>query len=223
MRTTGLFVLMLVAAFFVSSAQAAPVNITILNAGFEDGPEGVVNEADHWDKNPIADPNRIYFAPTEAPAGYTHGRALSMMGYANKWAQQTLAGVEASQFTQYTVDFLSGMRPFGDDPWDVDVRVSIWDITNDVELGGQTITFSYNGTPTALEEIPFTAKQAIINVDTSGLSNEAVALRFTHATATGSFTRTALVDNVSMTAIPEPASLVLLGLGGLLMLRRRQA
>ncbi len=142
------------------------------------------------------------------------------------------AGLDLSDYSSYTVGFDYGHR---NDSATTTVGtfyldIALWDLTNNVQVGStQTVNITSTGqrTPLANQNL-FTSGSVTFNFDNSIYTTESVGIRFTHAgTSAGAdgsqtFNATILLDNVSVTAIPEPTAALLGGFGLLSLLRRRR-
>ncbi|MCP5536902.1 MAG: PEP-CTERM sorting domain-containing protein [Akkermansiaceae bacterium] len=151
---------------------------------------------------------------------YGTGRVAALKQVSGNYYQQTI-GLVGEQ-TGVQVDFLGGYRAhssYSTAARNISIEVSLWDATLNVELASTTIDYAYLAAGNALA-----AESKVLTYTSANGAND-LALRFTNVSAnpSGANPNTALIDGVSITAVPEPSSAALLGLGGLaLILRRRK-
>lgn len=192
------------------AAVADPV--TVLNADFEAGADN--NSAASWSDTGA---NAYYLA---GEGTYSSGRAASLQDGA--YTQQDLGIAANSYLGDWTISFDKGFR---DDFFTgtANVAVSLIDAVDSTVFASGN--FSVTGTGSAnTGAIVFSADSVVL--DMSGVSSvNNVILKFENTTGGGGspWERTGLVDNVSVTAIPEPATMGLLAAfgGGLLFIRRK--
>ncbi|NWK55676.1 PEP-CTERM sorting domain-containing protein [Verrucomicrobiaceae bacterium N1E253] len=157
----------------------------------------------------------------ESITGYGTGRVAAMKGVSNAYHQQILGGVDAGTNGSYVINYDGGIRyhsSYSSAARTVTLRVALWDATTNTELAFVDVGTAYSNAETTLH-----AREHTLTYDPTGLDGNDLALRFSNATATGVNINTVLVDNITITAVPEPSSAALLGLGGLtLILRRRK-
>lgn len=202
----------------------AQIPIPVLNASFED-PTLPVGEITTW-QNPGATPEWtitgvpnneagfLHMTTTTSPYGFIDAQ-LAADGNNVLWmhdgqATQTLADTLIAG--EYTLGVLvshrmeSGNPPgFGPNPYDIDLLVNGSPLTADSKVlptTDGTIWQLATATYTILDGDPLIGGTLGVRLSSGGVQQ--------------------LYDSVSLTYIPEPTSLALLGLAGLAMLRRRR-
>ena len=164
-----------------------------------------------------------YVEPIDAYGSGNVG-ALKAIAVPN-YFDQPLAGVDAS-IGQITVNYDGGIRwhsSYNATARDITLRVSLWDVTDDVELAGTDVVTTYANT--AANKI-LHARSHVLSYDPTGLAGHDLAVRFeniTVITASNASGNAVLFDNIE--AIPEPATLGMVALfgGGIFFLRRKLA
>ena len=119
----------------------------------------------------------------------------------------------------YTITFDTFARPGSEFGSTLVAELYAWDGTGSLSTDG-TLIGSYTAINAVIDNPA--ANSATFSVGSSSTDN--VFLRFGATTGAGAGYQQAVIDTVSVdfTAIPEPSSMALLGLGGLAALRRRK-
>ncbi len=164
----------------------------------------------------------------EAVPGSTWGRSMQLKSDGGNLVEQTLTltdlGVmDAATFGSFTVGLDYGYRRDAVTNGDHTLRISLWNVTDNVELAGQDLLIANPGVGAN------SLAAAVFNLsydNTAGsLAGDSIAIRITSISADlagNSWQRTAMVDNVAITAVPEPATVLLGSLGLIGLLRRRR-
>ncbi|MCP4375940.1 MAG: PEP-CTERM sorting domain-containing protein [bacterium] len=136
----------------------------------------------------------------------------------NGYVQQSFLAGEATAGTygSFTVTMDLGIR--SNSGVTMPLRVEIWNVTDDVSLASETYTYPTSGTG-------FIETKAFSLSYNNGAQDagDEIALRITNATSSNvEWETTTWLDNVTVEAVPEPATMSLLALGGLGVLARRR-
>ncbi len=167
--------------------------------------------------------------------GIDNRPALMKNTGAGNYLEQTLAGVDAGTNGTYTVGMDLGLRQHEYYTRDthanptqagdiLTLRVSLWDTTADVELDWTELTREFPALPFTNDVDNMTPESFDLTI-TGGVSGHGVAIRFTHMTPLDLAAdeklgyKQIMFDDV--TVVPEPATMALLALGGLGLLKRR--
>jgi len=227
MKTTAALIPALLALLSVTESQAA--TITLANGNFQ---------ANQWNSY-----TNFYSASNPAPDGWrssitdggpgNYGEPLSplpgiiafLQDRGGNYYQQGLTAsdqgaVDATTFSSYTVRFDYGYRRESATSGDINLLVQLWNTTDNALLATDTVTMQDPGV--GLNSL--TPGNVVLAYDNTlgSLTGNAIAIRFVHAgNGSKGFNATAMLDNVSITAVPEPSSAVLLGLAGVPILLRR--
>ncbi len=145
-------------------------------------------------------------AYVEPISGYGSGAVGALKATKlDNYFQQQIGGIHAGMTNSFTVNYDGGIRYHGTypaDARDITLRVSLWDVTADVELAGTDVVTAYTNTATSLE-----ARTHVLAYDNTGLDDHLVALRFENTTIntnTAAFSGSAvLFDNIVLLG-PEP-------------------
>lgn len=166
-------------------------------------------------------------------SGFTGDRLALLKSDGGNYIQQALSmgesgAVDATSFNRYTVNFNYGYRRDSTTNGDLTLRVSLWNTTDNLELAGQNFTITNPGTGAN----SMSAQVANLSYDNTqaSLLGDTIALRITNTTAdlaANAFQRTGMVDDFTVTAVPEPSAYALFGAGSLaafaFVRRRRRA
>lgn len=222
--------------FAALAASASAATLTVTNGDFNAGvwnSNGATKSPAAWTQSLTTAGN--YGQSTPATPNLT-SIAAHFQDRNNNYYVKNLTtdnvGLDLSDYNSYTVAFDYGHR---NDSATTTVGtffldISLWDLTNNVQVGAtQTVNIVSTGqrTPLANQNL-LTSSSVTFSFDNSLYTNQAVGIRFTHAgTSAGAdgsqtFNATILLDNVTVTAIPEPSAALLGGLGLLSLLRRRR-
>lgn len=166
---------------------------------------------------------------------YVYGSTSNVLAFwgAGAYAQQSFSAGEATvgSYSSYTVNFDSGWRGFNSPTaTGFSVTFSLINLTDDLLISSQTYNFPVPGAAISNTYSPIAqGNTVIINYDNSlgSMVGDTIALRIS---GTGSpnqggnnFNNTGWIDNVTVTAVPEPGAALLGGIGMLALLRRRRA
>ncbi len=172
----------------------------------------------------------IYYDPSEASAPDDIAYIMSS-GSSSGPDFQTISqnlssfnfGLNASSFSSWTVSFDAGFRDDVGQTGTVAMRVAL------VDLG---LDGAYQSSDAILDSFSFSRSNNLVPVDLSpevatlnfsSTSTNDVGLIFQNLETGATFQRTGMVDNISVTAVPEPGSACFIGLAGLGLLLRRRA
>jgi hypothetical protein len=212
----------------ISASQAATIQLS--NADFNTGTGLTATSWIQTDGTGANSAPSNYWQGAGLVSGITTGAIYVKSDGANFIQQaftQTidLTPVDATTFNSYTVAFDYGFRHDGTfNASNHTIRVSLWNVTDGVEVAGTDLVIA---PPVASGANSLTGGSFNLNYDnTAGtLAGDQLAIRFTSTSADlggNAWQRTAILDNVSITAVPEPSAALLGGLGVLaLFLRRR--
>lgn len=168
----------------------------------------------------------IYASGGGIPAGT---RVLSLKRSDN-WVQQSFDTneVTAESFGTFVVTFDSGWRNNTSSiSNDITLLFEIRNVTDGGVLASNTYDFPPNTPSNLLDNyrVIQTGNTIVLNYDNSlaSLAGDEIALRMTTLNAVNSFNPTGWIDNISVTAVPEPGSLAVLGIacGGFWFSQRR--
>lgn len=225
-----------IAGLLTGAVHAAPIQ----NGGFELGTGPGPDNATFWDWTPNANGMRVTSLDNSTPTALISPAFGSYFGYAENGAGTQASG-EISQFgAQVPVGnpiltfwwrFFTNETPSTgfNDRFTVRIDGSITlsatvadvDTTTMITTDGPLLTPS--GAPGQNQSFArYTEDWALYSLNASALAGEFVTITFRIQDAGASHNQSSgfAIDNVE---IPEPASLSLLGLGGLLLVRRRRA
>lgn len=222
-----LFVLMCVC--FVSMTQAA---IVITNGDFQtNAPASNTWNVDSWfDTYPTPDGQTnnwwweaTWYGPTVSPTG-TSVMGLSYMFDTTNWAYQSV-GTNSEALTELKLQYDVGSFTDAGVARDLGVTVSIYESdgtfvgADEVDVDGAAGITLIDSVSTLYGSVAVgTYLTDIITLDLSTAGSGELFLRFENYAGTVDKPWTA-IDNVQI--VPEPATLALLGLGGLLLRRKR--
>ncbi len=186
-------------------------SLTLLNGNFESGSTDSL--ADNWTERSGESDSSVYFKPGQGyynESGSILNRAASIMSTGTAYLQQTLNGVQANQYDTYKIFFDIGYRNDAFNNGNITkIRVSIWNITNNVELAGEDIVVGFPGVDSSQSPnvgMITPARRVVLNVNRSVLSTQQVALRFANSyVSSPAYTATAVIDNVSIDGFARTA------------------
>lgn len=212
-------------AALITSAEAA--TLIVSNGDFSSLVDA--NTATNWtDLEPTT--NSVYYNPLEASApdniAYIFSSGNATAGQFNGFVQNLStfnAGLTASTYGDYTINFDAGFRDDLTQTGTVNFRVALVDLgadgvyqqSTDLVLASSDFSRTKDSTPVNL-----TAES--VNLTFSSASTNQVGLVFFNTNTVNTFQQTGMIDNISVTAIPEPSSFALLGAAGTLLLLRRR-
>lgn len=240
-RSTTLHGASIAAAAFVALLPDTALNaatITLINGDFEGG----VNNATDFDPNgwtTTEASNKVYAAAGISPITSTvlHIKDIDTSGTPQSSVLQNLSanngGLTAASYGDYTLTLDLGWRTDktggGTATGNATLRFSLVDFNNPTIVFGFT-DFTLAQRPTPLNNVyALTEDDKAINIaydhTQSGLGSANIGLLITRTDGDSPGTENESVmwiDNLSMTAIPEPSAALLGGLGLLGLLRRRR-
>jgi hypothetical protein len=201
-------------------------DLGITNGDFQtNAPAGNVANVDSWfdpiDANPGNWWETTWYGPTVSPNG-TSVMGLSYMWKTTNWAYQSI-GTNSSALASLALSFDVGSFTDAGSNRDLGVTVSIYktdgtfvgaDGTDIVGAAGVTLVDSVSVMNNVASGAYITQN---VTLDLSNAGSGELFLRFVNYAGTVGEPWTA-IDNVSI--VPEPATMLLLGLGGLLLKRR---
>ncbi|MCK4564245.1 MAG: hypothetical protein KAU94_06205 [Verrucomicrobia bacterium] len=201
------------------AVAASADTVTVLNADFELGANPV---ADSWTRVDGAGVNSSPSCYAETVGGFGTGRNMHLKSDGGNYIQQLLvlsdAGVmDATTYNDFTIGMDYGQRQNGSDS---NIRIALWNTTTGIELAGadQVITGAIETWILGSWNLTYNS-----SAQTFG---DAIALRITNLDPDlggDAWRNTASIDNVTVTAIPEPATMGLLAAfgGSILFIRRK--
>lgn len=198
----------------------AATTISLGNAGFQDSgqdtnpPEWTVTEA-------LAGGAYVYATGGGIPSGTN---VLAFQARNGTTVSQAFSGAEATvgDFSSYTVSFDAGWRNNTAATNDITIRFSLWNFTTDSEIDGANYTLPPDSPSNATDTYRVVTTGETVTLNDSGAnSGDEIGLRMTTITSRNSFNPTGWVDNISVTAVPEPST-GLLALAGFALLARRR-
>ncbi len=135
----------------------------------------------------------------EPITGYGSGNCAALKAEGGNYLQQVLSGVDPTTANGFVISYDGGIRYnslYNTGERDITLRVSLWDVTDDVELSGVDVVTAYASSATSLE-----ARLHLLSYDPTGLAGHEIALRFANTTENpvgGANSNQALFDNVSV-------------------------
>ncbi|HBG27145.1 MAG: hypothetical protein A2Y10_18585 [Planctomycetes bacterium GWF2_41_51] len=193
------FKLIIVFLFSFVIADLNADTITISNPGFETGPDG--QTATNWDEPG----GGAYFLPGAGTynegTGIIYGRAATMPSDGTVCIQQILDGITANDYDRYEASFYIGYKNDYHSTANIVVRVSLWDITTNSEIAGETLIISAPGVDSSQHPNVdmIVSRTVVFSLDSTVLPSNPIAVRFHNQTSySPSDYAIAVVDNVSM-------------------------
>jgi hypothetical protein len=137
----------------------------------------------------------------EPISGYGSGNCAALKALGGNYYQQVLTGVDAGTAGSYIVSYDGGIRYHssytGPAGRTITLRISLWDVTADVELAGVDAVDTYSSSATSLQ-----ARSHTLVYNNTGLAGHTLALRFANTTvlegSTTANNNQTLIDNVSL-------------------------
>lgn len=205
-----------------AAPAASAVLITVTNGDFQTDVGQASTVATGWTAVNGAgtnNPPSNYFQ--NDISGFTGDRLALLKSDGGNYIQQDLStgasgAVDATSFNGYIVNFNYGYRRDSTTNGDLTLRVSLWNTTDNLELAGQNFTITNPGTGAN----SMSAQVANLSYDNTqaSLFGDTIALRITNTTADlagNAWQRTGMVDDFTVTAVPEPSAYALFGAGSL--------
>lgn len=204
--------------------HAASINVS--NADFS---INATSTATDWADIEVGGAN-VYYITSEAssPDGvaYLMSSGSSLSPNFNGIVQNlsvTNAGLTAASYTSYTISFMAGFRDDVGQTGAINMSVALVDLgsdgiyqSSDTILASWLFSRSADATPADM-----TAEVAHLNVNSS--STNQIGLVFLNENIGTTWQQTGMIDNISITAVPEPSIALLGGMGLLGLIRRRRA
>lgn len=209
----------------VLAASAAAATITVTNGNFQSS--GHNTNPTGWTVNDTTNDSVYVWANGFGglPAG-TNVAAIKANDGAYLQQAFNTADATAGSYNSYTVGFDYGWRSNSAPVPTVEFIFHIWNFTDNISIASQTRTFTSPTTQNNVYRVLGTDQTVTITYDNTlpGLTGDTIGLRVEMNTtaAANAIDPTAWIDNVSITAVPEPAAALLGGLGLLGLLRRRR-
>lgn len=204
------------------AAHSSAATLTLANSNFQ--ASGNNSDPAGWTPNEPAQTSvYVWAANGGIPAGTN---VLAMWGAGGQYAQQSFPTSEATaeEFGTFTIGFDTGWRGrIANEPFSF--TFSIVNVTDNLVLGSATYNLP---TPAATTANTYAVVATGLTVEISydntvgSLIGDTIALRITGSGTTNNFNNTAWVDNLTVSAVPEPTTALLGGIGMLVLLRRRR-
>ncbi len=212
--------LVLVLALMAGTAQAV---LVITNGNFENNaPLSNVTDVDSWFDPQATDAawwEATWYGPTVSPTK-TSVMGLSYMWETENWGYQSI-GVNDEGLTELELRFDVGSFTDAGGDRDLGVTFSLYQFTmpaDDVDIA-KTLIDSFSLTTGALAAGEYLTLTGTLDLSSANDTDELYLYINNFATETGE--PWTAIDNVQI--IPEPATMVLLGLGSLALLRRKKS
>lgn len=210
-------------------SQSTAATLTLINGDFQTS--GNNTNPTGWTTNEPTQTSVYVYAGNATTPGAggipAATNVLAMWGNGGQYAQQSFLTSEATaeDYNSFTVGFDTGWRGrIAGQAFTY--TISLVNVTDNLVLGSATYSFT---TPSATvgNTYAVAATGQSVNItynNTLGsLVGDTIALRITGAGTVNDFNNTAWLDNITVSAVPEPTSALLGGLGMFALLRRRRA
>lgn len=213
-------------ALVVAASSASAAVITVANGDFETGADPA---AASWDRVDGAGTNSPPSNYSESLPDIT-GRTMQIKSDGGNYIEQglnvsDLGPVDSASFGDFTISLDYGYRRDAVTNGDHTLRISLWNATEDTELAGSDLLIADPGV--GANSLTSTSVNLLYDNTAPSLAGDSLAFRITSVDTdleVNSWQRTAVIDNVAITAVPEPSIALLGGLGlfGLFGLFRRR-
>lgn len=214
----------------LAAGQAAAAPLTLTNADFQTGVMDAVPTG--WTSGGVAPGNVVIYS---TGGGIPSGTQVLAVKRPGNWVQQSFLTSEATAetYNEFTITFDSGWRNNNAGAaGNLDLFFQIVNVTELETSANFVLAEAEYDFPLTTPSVASNVYRVIQTGNTLTLTydntlpslvGDKIALRLITSSDTfSSFDPTGWIDNVSVEAVPEPGSLALLGLGSLLIARRRR-